>query len=146
MPTRRAPKPLMRWKTVLPVTLMRIVPRSLSWSRKVRLSLLMETTVPSYCVVAAEAVATATDSERTRAVRSAISLMGPISRGPNQGPAKSETRLGKDLPHAFKRPRPVAHPGGLDAGSGAPQHGRPGPSRRAARVRALLAGRAPRHT
>jgi hypothetical protein len=55
----------MRSNTVLRVTLMRIVPRSLSWRRKVRFSLLIDTTVPSYCV-AAEAVATATESERTR--------------------------------------------------------------------------------
>ena len=123
---------------------MRIVPRSESFRRKVRLSLLMDTTVPSYWV-AAEAVATATDRERTRAVRSAISLMGPISRGPSHGQSKSETRLGKDFIHAPQRPRPIAHPGGLDPGPGAPQHGRPRPPRGAARLRALLARGAPRH-
>jgi hypothetical protein len=66
---------------------MRIVPRSLSWRRKVRLSLLMDTTVPSYWV-AAEAVATATESERTRAVRRAMSFMAPMV-------AERSSRLGK---------------------------------------------------
>src|SRR5215216_4734143 len=67
MPTLRAPNAAMSSKVVLRVTLMRIVPRSASRRRKVVRSLLIPTTLHSYCV-AADAVATPRDMVSARAV------------------------------------------------------------------------------
>ena len=61
----------MRSKRVREVTLMRIVPRSESCRRKVRLSRLTDTTVPSYWVAACAAAGAA----RARAVTLAMRAM-----------------------------------------------------------------------
>lgn len=77
MPAFNAEKPSIRSNVVLLVTLMRMVPRSLSLSRNAFFALLTDTTVPSYCVAAA-AVAGATETDRTRIAISAMSFIADM--------------------------------------------------------------------
>ena len=84
-PTFRPARPLTRSKRVLRVTLMRTVPRSTSLSRNVLASRLTDTTVPSNCRAAAEAVrsvaapAAVTENAVRPAARTAINAVSFMS-------------------------------------------------------------------
>ena len=93
-PLRRPEKPSMRSNRVERVTLMRIVPRSESWRRKVRASRLTDTTAPSYSRVAAEATpleSARAEMSTTRNV-SVVFMAAMLPTTPPTPPARAKPR------------------------------------------------------
>ena len=91
----------MRSKSVERVTLMRIVPRSESWRRNVRASRLTDTTVPSYCRVAAEATPLESARAEMRTTRNVVVVfMAAMLPTTPPTPVQPRAKPRQSLPHA----------------------------------------------